>query len=103
MTNHIKWAALAVVLGSFVAGEAHAVAVNRCIKLVRHPQVNREALVNTCQKCRAVKVERSRPGSATDTPSVREYNLPAGSSMPLPFMGTGKTRVSSETTCPQAQ
>lgn len=100
MTNHFKWMALAAVIGAFAAGEAQAVAINRCVKLMQHPQVNRQALVNTCQSCRTVKVERTRPGSATDTPSIREYNMPAGTSMPLPFMGTGKTRISGDTPCP---
>lgn len=103
MTNRMKWAALAAVLGALMAGEAHAIALNRCVKIVRNPQVNRETLVNTCPKCLVAKVERRRPGSATGTPNMRDFTLPPGASQPLPFRGPGKTRITSEAPCPPAQ
>lgn len=102
MTNHIKWAALAAMLGSLMAGEAHAVALNHCIKIIRDPQVGRETLVNTCNQCLVAKVERRRPGNEIGTPNIRDFNLPGGTSMPLPFMGPGSTRVMKEIPCPQA-
>lgn len=105
MTNHMKRAALAAILGLWalsVAGEAHAVAL-RCVKIVRDPQVNRETLVNTCAKCVLAKVERKRPGSASDTPSMREYTMVPGARQPLPFMGPGSSRITGELPCPPAR
>lgn len=102
MTNHIKWVALATVLGAFIAGEAQAIAINRCVKVVRNPQVSRETLVNTCEECLVAKIERRRPGSTIGVPSMRDVMLPGRTSQPLPFMGPGKTRIMSEAPCPKA-
>lgn len=103
MANLLKILVTVGVLAA-LAGEAHAVALNRCIRVVQNPQVNtRETLVNTCQQCIMAKVERRRPGTASGVPSMREFNMPGGSSMPLPFQGPGRTRITSELPCPSAQ
>ena len=105
MANHIQWAVLAAMLGSFAAsmpGEAHAVPLNHCIKIIRDPQVGRETLVNTCNQCLVAKIERRRPGNEIGTPNMRDFNMPGGTSQPLPFMGPGSTRIMSEAPCPQA-
>lgn len=103
MANPLKAALLAFAVVAMIVGEAHAIALNRCIKIVRNPQVSRETLVNTCQQCLIAKIERRRPGSATGTPQTRDYTLPGGASQPLPFMGPGKSRILSEVPCPQAR
>lgn len=93
--------ALALAFGLSVASEAQAVALNRCLKIVRDPQVNRETVVNTCQECLVAKIERRRPGSATDMPTMREYTIPGGTAQPLPFMGPGSTRLLGQLPCGQ--
>lgn len=103
MTNHFKWAVLAATLGIMIAGEAQAIAVSRCTRIVRDPQVNRETLVNTCQQCVVSKLERRRPGNNAGVPNLRDFNMPGGSSLLLPFMGPGVTRITGELPCPAAQ
>ena len=102
MANHIKWAVLAAMFGSLLAGEALAVPLNHCIKIIRDPQVGRETLVNTCNQCLIAKVERRRPGAEIGMPNLRDFNMPGGTSQPLPFMGPGSTRIMGEIPCPQA-
>jgi len=104
MTNPIKLALAAFLLSSVVfADAAHAIAINKCIRLLRDPQVGRETVVNVCQVCMTAKVKRARPGSASGTPSMREFNLQPGTRLTLPFRGPGQTRLSSELPCPSAR
>lgn len=95
--------ALAALFGASEAPKAHAIALNKCTRIVHNPQVNRETLVNACNQCVVARIERRRPGTGLGTPSMRDYTLPAGARQPLPFMGPGKSRITSETPCPQAR
>lgn len=102
MTNHLKIGALALGLSLFaLADAAQAIAINRCMSLVRD-QAGRETLVNRCTQCMQVQVERRRPGSNIGTPSMRDFTLGPSSRQQLPFRGPGKTRVMRETPCPAA-
>lgn len=106
MKNILKitlWPIVLMVLsvGAF-SSAANAMAINRCMRLLQD-SAGRETVVNTCAVCMTVKVERQRPGKTLGTPSMREFNMPSGSSQPLPFRGPGITRIMSEAPCPQAQ
>jgi len=106
MSNRIKKTSLLLgfaltVFGVFnFANTAQAIAINKCIRVIHNPQVSRETLVNTCSKCITAKIKRRRPGSATGTPTQREFNLQPGSHLLLPFKGPGQTRITSELPCP---
>jgi len=99
MQNRITLAAIAAVLGALVTGEAHAIAINKCVSIIRDRQVSRETIVNRCGECRTVKVERQRPGSASGVPSLRTFTLPPGAAQPLPFRGPGSSRISADMAC----
>lgn len=64
-------------------------AADACVRLVRVP--GGETLVNGCDQCRQVNVQRRRPGGGV--PSVRKITLPQKSAQPLPFRGPGHTRI----------
>jgi len=101
MKNQLKFAVLATVLGGVLLAEAaQALPINRCIRLVRDPQVGRETIVNMCNTCMVAKVTRQRPGSASGTPTLRDFTLLPGNQLLLPFRGPGQTRIS-EAPCPQ--
>lgn len=71
------------------------------MRLMRDPQAtNRETLANACNVCMTAKVERRRPGNEMGTPTMLDFNLPAGSRQPLPFYGPGVTRIIGESPCP---
>lgn len=94
MTNHMKIAVLATTLGLVVLAEAaQALPMNRCIRVVRDPQVGRETLVNRCNTCMVAKVTRQRPGNASGTPTLRDFTLLPGNQLLLPFRGPGQTRI----------
>ena len=104
MTNPLKIALVAFVLGTLSFGDAaNAVAVNPCFRLIRDPQGGRETIVNTCTICMTAKVQRRRPGSSTGTPTLRKFNLQGGSQMTLPFRGPGLTRLTGTMPCPSAR
>jgi len=84
---------LAVML-TLAATDAGA-AADRCVRLVRVP--GGETLVNGCDQCKMINVQRRRPGVAV--PSVRKITLPQQSSQPLPFRCPGQTRVIGVGTC----
>lgn len=102
MANLIKttiWALLGITLLSSVA---EAIPINRCARILRD-QAGRETVVNACNTCITVTVERRRPGLNNDMPSIRNYNIPSGTHQPLSFLGPGGTRIVNETACPSAQ
>lgn len=105
MTNHLKTLALttAILVTMTAADVANAIAINRCVRIVRDPQVNRETIVNTCKMCQTVKVSRQRPGSSTGVPTMRDLTLLPGSSQLLPFRGPGSTRIHSDAPCPSVK
>lgn len=102
MKQSLKLTVMALVM-TLAVGEAQAMALNRCVKIVRDPQVNRETLVNTCNQCLTAKVERRRPGNDSGTPNMRDFTLLPGAAQPLPFLGPGSSRILNEAPCPQVQ
>jgi len=87
----IVFLALMLVLAAIDAG---AVA-DRCVRLIRVP--GGETLVNGCDQCRQVNVQRRRPGGCG--PSVRKIRLPQKTKQALPFRGPGHTRIIGVGTC----
>lgn len=102
MKNILKITVWSMICLGTLSTAADAMAINRCLRLLQD-SAGRETVLNTCAPCMTVKVERQRPGQAMGTPSQREFNMPGGSSMPLPFRGPGTTRIMSEAPCPEAQ
>ena len=78
--------------------KANAIPVNKCARIIKS-SVGSEILVNRCDVCMKIKVERKRPGNVGAVPTMRDYTMPAGSKQPLPFKGPGGTRISSESAC----
>ncbi len=72
-----------------------ASAAGRCAVLVREGTL--ETLVNRCGTCREVRVQRDRPGNGF--PTHRTVMLREGGQAPLPFRGTGSTRILSDDPC----
>ena len=56
-----------------------------------------ETLINTCNACLSVQVVRDRAGVASAT--LRTFKMVKRGEFPLPFKGTGKTRIVSEESC----
>lgn len=106
MKNIVNITVLPMVLTVLCVGAlssaANAMAINRCMRVLQD-SVGRETVVNTCSACMTVKLERRRPGQSNGVPNMREFNVPGGSSQPLPFRGPGVTRITIEVPCPQAQ
>jgi hypothetical protein len=55
-------------------------------------------LVNRCDTCREVTLERMRVGEGI--PNIREMMLPGEAMTPMPFRGPGRTRILGERACP---
>ncbi|HJO69191.1 MAG TPA: hypothetical protein QF804_05860 [Rhodospirillales bacterium] len=70
-------------------------AAAQCVRVQRRQYG--ENLVNACDLCATVKIEHRRPGA--QFPTFRDYTLPTGSTLPLPFRGGGKTRILTERAC----
>jgi hypothetical protein len=66
-----------------------------CVRLF--PQEAGEVLINACDVCRRVGVERARPGA--QFPTARTVIVPEQSRIALSFLGPGRTRVTSEEEC----
>ena len=98
MMKRISLSLLAALSVLVLSGQAHAMAINRCTRIVQN-NVGRESVVNICKQCVKVSLERRRPGKNPGVPSMREYNIPAGSRLPLPFLGPGVTRIMGESEC----
>lgn len=56
-----------------------------------------ETLVNTCNACLSVQVVRDRGGAASAT--LRTFQMVRKGEFPLPFKGSGRTRIVSEESC----
>ena len=69
-----------------------------CVRLF--PQDGGEVLINACDVCRRVGVERARPGA--QFPTARTVIVPEQSRIALSFLGPGRTRVTSEEGCRSA-
>ena len=81
--------AFAVLIAAFPA------AAEECVRLVPGP--GGESLVNQCNACRIVSVLRSRTGNAN--PTQRSFTVHPGIPVALPFKGTGRSRMMSESPC----
>tara|TARA_E500000331_G_scaffold344358_1_gene380488 strand:+ start:994 stop:1467 length:474 start_codon:yes stop_codon:yes gene_type:complete len=57
-----------------------------------------EAVINTCDTCRRVAIQRRRVG-ASGAPVMRTYDLQPKSKFSLPFKGPGRSRVTSDVPC----
>jgi hypothetical protein len=55
-------------------------------------------LINRCDTCREVTLERMRVGEGI--PNIREMMLPGDAITPMPFRGPGRTRILGERACP---
>lgn len=72
-----------------------AAAVNKCTHIL--PTGGREVIINSCGSCRVVSILRKRPGNAV--PISRTYNVQGLSTIPVPFRGPGRSRITSELPC----
>ena len=88
---------MAVLIAFSTAGPfaPSALAAGQCVVLSK--QGTRETLTNRCNACREVHVRRERPGGGF--PTDRVYRLMEGSSVNLPFRGTGRTRITIDAGC----
>lgn len=88
----------AIMTGLVAAGTASASDHPSGISCVRlFPLQGREVLINGCDVCRRVGVERDRPGA--QFPTTRTVIVPEQSRIELSFLGPGRTRVTSEEEC----
>jgi len=99
MSNLCKMTVVAVLGALALASVAEAISINRCARMLRDA-AGREIILNACESCIKVKVERHRPGQNLGTPNQRDYIIPSGSHQPLSFRGPGLTRIVSEGACP---
>ncbi len=67
----------------------------KCVLLVR--QSGRDVLVNACNTCRVVHVQRKRPGEGF--PVTRTFTLAKRTQTPLSFRGRGQSRIISDGAC----
>ncbi|MCC7016743.1 MAG: hypothetical protein IT564_06025 [Rhodospirillales bacterium] len=70
-------------------------AAEECVRLVPGP--SGETLVNQCNACRNVTVLRSRVGNAS--PTQRSFIVHPGIPVVVPFKGSGRSRMISESPC----
>lgn len=57
-------------------------------------------LINRCESCREVTLERMRLGESI--PNIRAMTLPGDASALMPFRGPGRTRIIGERACPSS-
>jgi hypothetical protein len=87
--------ALALALTALAPKTAHGTAT-QCTMIV--PEGPREVMINICNACRTIDILRKRPGN--DVPVQRTFTLPPGSRLQVPFLGPGRSRITSELPCP---
>lgn len=87
----------AIVPGS--ASAADPLSGIRCVRLfsLQHHEI----LINACDVCRRVGVQRDRPGA--HFPTARTVVVPEQSQIELSFLGPGRTRLTSEELCRAAE
>jgi hypothetical protein len=86
--------ALAAV-AALVLRASDAAAAEECVRLVPGP--GGETLVNQCNVCRIVTVLRSRTGNAN--PTQRSFTVHPGIPVAVPFKGSGRSRLTSDSPC----
>lgn len=89
--------ALLSALLSGAPAQAHAAGIEPLCVLLFSDEGG-ETLINRCQACREVTLQRLREGEGI--PNVRSLMLPGEATVPTPFRGPGRTRVLGERTCP---
>jgi hypothetical protein len=72
----------------------------RCISTKRN-RAGRDVLVNRCNQCRIIKIQRKTRGSSF--PQSRSYRVGARKEVQLSFKGRGQTRLLSEQPCESEQ
>ena len=90
-------AVLSLSVLTIFADVPRADAASKCIHIVR--QGNIETLVNKCGQCMIAMMLRMRPGGAK--PVTRQFPVLARSTAPIPFKGSGQSRIKSERLCPR--
>ena len=70
--------------------------VLQCARM--YSQQFREFVVNSCNTCRRVAVQRRRVGLYS-APIMRTYDLQAKTKFPLPFKGPGRSKITSDVPC----
>ena len=68
---------------------------NQCARL--QPTGGRERIINACSVCVVVNITRKRPG--IPAPVARTFNVQPKSSMQVPFLGPGRSRITSVLPC----
>lgn len=92
------FAPILVVLVLALPHAAHASSPPEPICVFLLPERGGEAVVNRCNACREVMLERERFG--VGAPTVRALMLPGEAMTSLPFRGPGRTRILGERACP---
>ncbi len=73
-------------------------AADRCVHLVT--RADGRVMVNSCNACRTIKIERRRPGGTV--PSYRNYTLAPKSTTHISLRGGGRTRIVGDKACETA-
>lgn len=89
-------AALVALAAALWAPAALPASADSCVRVV--PRQGGENLVNQCDSCRQVSVLRMRTGAGAN-PTQRTFVVQGGMTMPMPFRGTGRSRITGETPC----
>lgn len=92
----LPMAVLLFTMGVVILDTPKVHAANKCIQVLR--QGNIETLVNRCAQCKIATLMRARPGGAK--PVTRQFKVFAKSTFPVPFKGSGRSRIKSERLCP---
>jgi hypothetical protein len=94
----LTWAAIIAAIGTFILGSLGPVQAGAPQCARTYAQGYSEFVVNTCNTCRRVGIQRRRIGSK-GAPVMRTYDLRPNSKFPLPFKGPGRSRISSDVPC----
>ncbi len=100
MLRRLSFIALVIALGVLISGlpGASQAAALKCSRIIK--QNGREFLINSCDACRIVSIQRQRPGA--DAPISRTVTIPQKSKVTLSFRGPGHSRITSDVPCKQA-
>ncbi len=73
----------------------NTISAGACTRI--HKENSSEYILNACDACRKVNIQRKRRGIAM--PVMRTYNIQPLSKFPTPFRGIGRSRITSEIPC----
>jgi len=91
--------ALVALAGLFGASLPHDAEAARCTHV--STRGGGEVLVNTCNACQRVTIQRKRRGIAM--PVMRTFNVQGRNAFPVSFKGPGRSRITSEIPCKGGQ